>query len=92
MNIGQQGWGQATAAMQQLMRQGLGVAARGARATSRTRGARASRSRKRAASSTKRTTRRTTSKRASSARLKKGSAAAKRHMAKLRAMVGKRRR
>lgn len=80
-NVGQQGWGQSTAAMQGLMRQGLGGAQRATGGTRRKRRASASpsRKRKRSASSSKR--------RASGrATLKAGSPAAKAWGRKMRAL------
>lgn len=77
-NVGQQGWAQGTAAMQALMRAGLGVARR----------ASSPRRRKKASASAARPKKRSASSRATrpGSRLKKGSAAAKAWMAKIRKM------
>lgn len=89
VQVPQQGWSQGTAAMQVMMRSGLGATRRAT-------------SRKRRKSSTGKSTRRAASRSASrsrsrsrsrgAARLVKGSKAAKAYMAKLRKMVGKRKR
>lgn len=87
VQVPQQGWSQGTAAMQTMMRAGLGIARRAT-------------SRKRKKSSGAKSTRRASSRgrarsssrsRSRGGRLKKGSAAAKAYMAKLRKMVGKKR-
>lgn len=87
----QQGWGQMTAAQRSVIQFAVG-AANGTRRTARRKkraGAPTS-SPKRKRARTRGASRST--KRAGKAHLVKGSAAAKRHMAKLRKMVGKRRR
>jgi len=88
----QQGWNQATAAMKAIMGGGIGSVAR--RATGgQKRKRRASSSTSTASRGKKRSRSMRRSKRASGSKphLVKGSAAAKRYMAKLRKMVGKRR-
>lgn len=74
----QQGWNQATAAMQATMRQGIGGRGGGVRRTAR-RARRAIARVRRAAPRAR-----------ARAHLVKGSPAAKRHMARLRKMVGRR--
>lgn len=77
--VGQQGWGQATAAMQSLYRTGLGmVRSRASSRRKRASGTRKNGSRKRASKSAKR------SGGSKLKRLVKGSAAAKAYMAKIR--------
>lgn len=81
--IGYAGLGQQTSAAQQVFRQAMG----GARSASRSTGVRRRRPKKKAGA--RRSTSRTRAKRASGSRgnrFTKGSAAAKRHMAKLRKM------
>lgn len=86
----QQGWNQATAATQAIMATGIGVA----RSSPKPRNAGAGPRRARTVRAPFRGRREPPRSRARGkpARLVKGSAAAKRYMAKLRAMVGKRRR
>jgi len=92
----QQGWNQGTAAMQTTMARGLGVARRVATRVARrsSDGWRVKRATRPSGSTVRRAAAKSARKSARGvpARLVKGSAAARRHMAKLRAMVGRRRR
>lgn len=89
-NIGQQGWGQSTAAMQSLMRAGLGTARR---ATSRKRKKRSSAKSARRAGARKSASRSRSSRSSASRgakRLVKGSAAAKAWGRKMKALRARR--
>lgn len=87
----QQGWNQSTAAMQAIMASGVGYTRSSPKTPPRPRRAGAPRVRPPEREPRGRPRRRKASS-SRPARLVKGSAAAKRHMAKLRAMVGRRKR
>lgn len=85
IQIGQQGWSQQTPAARQIIQSGMGAmrAAKSRRRAKRSGGATSKKPKKRAASSTRSSKKKG---RSISARMIKGSAAAKRYMAKLRNM------